>query len=135
MRLYLIRHAQAAPGEPDDLRSLTPRGREQARELGTRLAGEVGADAIVLTSPLLRARETADEIARSLRTTVGVDERLAPGMSVAELRAATAERAEQHVIVVGHQPDCGHVAGSLTGGPEPPFPTAGLAVIDLQPGH
>ncbi len=135
MRLYLVRHAQAAPGEPDDLRSLTPRGREQARELGARLSGEVGVDAIVLTSPLLRARETADEIARSLGTTVGVDERLAPGMSVTELRAATAERDEQHVIVVGHQPDCGHVAGSLTGGPEPPFPTAGLAVIDLQPGH
>ena len=43
MRLYLVRHAQAAPGEPDDLRPLTPEGRDQARALGT---------AFILAGPL-----------------------------------------------------------------------------------
>ena len=57
MRLYLVRHAKAAPGDPDELRSLTPEGREQARLLAERLAAE-RPDAVV-TSPLLRARETA----------------------------------------------------------------------------
>jgi phosphohistidine phosphatase SixA len=130
MRLYLVRHADAAPGEPDDLRPLTAHGRKQARELGSRLVHEAGPGAVVLTSPLLRARETADEIARSLGTQAVVDERLAPGMSVSSLLAATAERGEK-VVAVGHQPDCGRVAGSLAGSEEPPFPKAGMVVIDL----
>ena len=58
MRLYLVRHAEAAPGEPDELRALTPHGREQARELGALLAADSVRPQIVLTSPLLRARET-----------------------------------------------------------------------------
>jgi phosphohistidine phosphatase SixA len=35
------------------------------------------------------------------------------------------------VVVVGHQPDCGRAAAGLTGGPEPPFPAAGVFVVDL----
>ena len=61
MRLFLVRHAEAAPGDPDDLRPLTPGGRDTARELATRLAVEE--PEAVLTSPLLRARETAAAIA------------------------------------------------------------------------
>ena len=38
MRVHLCRHAQAAPGEPDDLRELTRKGVEQARALAERLA-------------------------------------------------------------------------------------------------
>ena len=66
MRLYLVRHAEAAPGEPDELRSLTQEGREQARSLAQRLRDEDAAPAVILTSPLLRARETGDELARAL---------------------------------------------------------------------
>ena len=66
MELYLVRHAEAAPGEPDELRTLTPEGRESARALGEHLAAEgVHVDA-VLTSPLLRARETGQTIAAAL---------------------------------------------------------------------
>ena len=36
MRLFVVRHAEAAPGEPDDLRTLTAHGKQQARELGRR---------------------------------------------------------------------------------------------------
>ena len=57
MRVIVVRHAEAAPGEPDDLRALTPEGRDAARALGARLARE-NLDAVV-SSPLLRARETA----------------------------------------------------------------------------
>jgi len=54
VRLFVVRHAEAAPGEPDELRPLTDAGRASARALGDRL-GELGVDAVV-TSPLLRAR-------------------------------------------------------------------------------
>jgi phosphohistidine phosphatase len=131
VRLYLVRHAQAAPGEPDELRPLTREGREQARALGERLRGEnVHPDAL-LTSPLLRARETGGELARALEIEAEPDERLAPGASVDDVRAAVEGRGER-VVVVGHQPDCGEIAAALTGGPEPPFPAAGLAVLELD---
>lgn len=131
MRLYLVRHAQAAPGEPDELRPLTREGREQARALGERLRDEdVHPDAL-LTSPLLRARETGGELARALEIEAEPDERLAPGASVEDVRAAVEGRGER-VVVVGHQPDCGEIAAELTGGPEPPFPAGGLAVLELD---
>jgi phosphohistidine phosphatase len=131
MRLYLVRHAEAAPGEPDELRSLTAEGREQARALGERLRAENAAPAVVLTSPLLRARETGSELARALGVDSEPDERLAPGASVDDVRAVVAGRGEQ-VVVVGHQPDCGQVAAALTGGPEPRFPAGGLVVLELD---
>jgi phosphohistidine phosphatase len=131
VRLYLVRHAQAAPGEPDELRPLTREGREQARALGERLRDEdVHPDAL-LTSPLLRARETGGELARALEVEAEPDERLAPGASVEDVRAAVEGRGER-VVVVGHQPDCGEIVAALTGGPEPPFPAAGLAVLELD---
>ena len=130
MRLYLVRHADAAPGEPDELRPLTTRGRQQARDLGIRLAAEGAGGAAVLTSPLLRARETAEEIARAIGATPKADDRLAPGATATAVRAAAVEHGED-VVAVGHQPDCGRIAAELTGGPEPPFPKAGLVVIDL----
>jgi phosphohistidine phosphatase len=131
VRLYLVRHAQAAPGEPDELRPLTREGREQARALGERLRDEEARPDAVLTSPLLRARETGGELARALEIEAEPDERLAPGASVEDVRAVIEGRGER-VVVVGHQPDCGEIAAALTGGPEPPFPAAGLVVLELD---
>jgi phosphohistidine phosphatase len=131
MRLYLVRHAEAEPGEPDELRRLTPAGREQARELGRRLKDDDARPDTILTSPLLRARETGGELGRALEIQAEPDERLAPGATPDDLRAAVAGRGEE-VVVVGHQPDCSQIAAALTGGPEPPFPAAGLAVIELE---
>jgi len=131
MRLYLVRHAEAAPGDPDELRTLTPAGRQQARDLGRRLRNENARPQAILTSPLLRARETGDELARALGSETEPDERLAPGATPDHVRAAIAGRGDE-VVVVGHQPDCSKIAAALTGGPEPPFPAAGLAVIELE---
>ncbi len=130
MRLYLVRHAEAARGEPDHLRPLTAPGRDAARALGARLAAEGARPDVVLSSPLLRALETAAELARALGCAVEADERLAPGATVETVRAAVAGRGPE-VVVVGHQPDCGHVAAELGGGPEPEFPPAGVVVLEL----
>ncbi|HEX3455641.1 MAG TPA: histidine phosphatase family protein [Gaiellaceae bacterium] len=130
MRLYLVRHAEAAPGDPDELRPLTAAGRGQARELGARLVAEGASGTAVVTSPLLRARETGEEIARALGTSPEPDERLAPGATADSLRELAAEHPGD-LVAVGHQPDCGRAAAELTGGAEPRFPPAGLVVIDL----
>ena len=112
MRLFLVRHAEAAPGDPDELRPLTPAGRAVARDLGERLAPE-HLDAVV-SSPLLRARETAEQIARAAGLTAEADKRLAPGATADDLQAAVAKRGET-VVAVGHQPDCSAIVLALTG--------------------
>jgi phosphohistidine phosphatase len=130
VRLYLVRHAEAASGEPDDLRPLTAAGRGTARALGVRLAAEGVRPDAVLSSPLLRARETAAELCRALGCKSEADERLAPGATADDVRAAVAGRGDE-VIVIGHQPDCGEIAAELSGGPKPAFPPGGVAVLDL----
>ena len=112
MRLFLVRHAQAAPGEPDDLRPLTAAGRDAARALGERIATR--APDAVLTSPLLRARETAELIARAAGLDAEPDDRLSPGATPERLREAVAGRGET-VVAVGHQPDCSTIMLALTG--------------------
>jgi phosphohistidine phosphatase len=130
VQLYLVRHADAAPGEPDELRSLTAEGREQARALGRRLREEGVAPDAVLSSPLLRARETANLLCETHDISAEADERLAPGASADQVRQTVADRGE-HVVVIGHQPDCGRIAAVLSGGSEPAFPPAGMVRIEL----
>jgi phosphohistidine phosphatase len=130
VRLYLVRHAEAAPGEPDELRALTPEGRRVARELGERLASEGVEPDAILSSPLLRARETAEELGRATGATPEADDRLGFGATAAGVLAAAESRGET-VVVVGHQPDCGKIAAALGDGIEPPFPPGGMVVLDL----
>ncbi|MDP9284234.1 MAG: hypothetical protein M3P41_04670, partial [Actinomycetota bacterium] len=81
----------------------------------------------VLSSPLLRARETADAIARVADLTTEADVRLGPGADADALRAVVAGRGEP-VVVVGHQPDCSEIVLALTGRLEPFGPGALLEV-------
>lgn len=129
MRLFLVRHAHADAGDPDDLRPLSAKGREQARELGERLAA--AQPELVLASPLLRARETAAAIAKAAGTEVRVDERLAPGAAAEDVLAALEDAdVGGSVVTVGHQPDCSEIASALGAG-DLDFPPAGLAEIEL----
>lgn len=127
MRLYLVRHAEAASGEPDDLRSLTAAGRETARALGARLAAEGVRPGAVLSSPLLRARETAAELCRAFDCEPESDERLAPGATAEDVQASIADRGDE-VVVVGHQPDCSEIVLALTGRLQPFAPGSVLEV-------
>ncbi len=127
MRLFLVRHAKAAPGEPDELRPLTDTGRTTARELGERLKAE--RPQTVLSSPLLRARETAEAIARAAGLSPETDERLAPGATADELRTVVDGRADP-VVVVGHQPDCSEIVFALTGRVEQ-FAPGELHMVEL----
>ena len=126
MRLLIVRHAEAAPGEPDELRPLTAEGRAHARELGERLRRDGFAADAVVTSPLLRARETA--VALGLGEPE-VDERLAPGASPDDMRDAASGRGDT-VLLVGHQPDCGQAVLELAG-VEVRFPPAGSYELEL----
>ena len=127
MKVVLVRHAEAAPGDPDELRALTPAGHEQARRLGEQLRADGVQPDAVLSSPLLRARETAADL--GFGDPEPLDE-LAPGATADDVRAAIAGRGET-VLVVGHQPDCSRITAALRGGAEPAFPPAGAQIIEL----
>lgn len=127
MRVFLVRHADAAPGTPDDTRSLTPDGRTAARALGDLLRDQ-HVDAVV-SSPLLRARQTADAVARASGLDPAVHVGLAPGATPATLRDAVAGRGET-VVAIGHQPDCGDIVEELTG-ERRPFPPCSYAELEL----
>lgn len=128
MQLLIVRHAEAAPGNPDELRTLTPEGREQARALGRSLREQGFEPDAIVSSPMLRARETANALDLGEPE---VDERLAPGASPDDVRDAALGRGDA-VLVVGHQPDCGRAAAALAGGPEPAFPPCGYVFVELE---
>jgi phosphohistidine phosphatase len=127
VRIFLVRHAEAASGEPDALRRLTAEGRASARALADRLAPQTP-DAVVC-SPLLRARETAEAVARAAGIEARADDRLAPGATVADLSAAVTGQGET-VVVVGHQPDCSEIVLALTG-QEMSFAPGAFAELEL----
>jgi phosphohistidine phosphatase len=127
MKVVLVRHAEAAPGDPDELRALTAGGHEQARRLGEQLRADGIEPDAVLTSPLLRARQTAEEL--GFGRPEPRDE-LSPGATADDVKAAVAGRGHT-VVVVGHQPDCSRITAALRGGAEPPFPTASAQIIEL----
>ena len=130
MLLYLVRHAEAAPGNPDELRPLTPRGRRDAQALGARLRREAGHVDAVLSSPLLRARQTGEAIARATGLELEPHELLAPGATADAVLLAAAAHGET-VVVVAHNPDCQQIAAELGAPAAHGFPPAGLALIDV----
>jgi phosphohistidine phosphatase len=130
MLLFLVRHAHAEKGEPDALRPLSERGRLEARALGEGLAAHATPPRLVLVSPLLRARQTAEAVAQATGAELRVDDRLAPGATDEHFRRAL-DGATDPVALVGHQPDCSLFATSVTGR-DPGFPTGGFAEIELD---
>jgi phosphohistidine phosphatase len=131
VQLVIVRHAEAASGEPDELRPLTAEGRETARALGEQLTREGVRPDAVLTSPLLRARETAQELARPAGLEPEPDERRAPGATAENVRAAV-EGPGETVVRVGHQPDSARSAAAFTGGEEPAFAPGAMVAIDVS---
>jgi phosphohistidine phosphatase len=91
----------------------------------------VGAD-LVLTSPLIRCRQTAEIVCERLGGEPREDPRLEPGMGLDELDEALAEHPDAGaVLVVGHQPDLSDVVADLTGGGFVEFRKGSLALLEV----
>jgi phosphohistidine phosphatase len=112
MNLYLLRHGIAVPNEdpenvPDSDRPLTPKGIKRMRGAakGLRRLG-ISFDS-VLTSPFVRARQTADIVAEALGLGDHLEElsALAPGNSLSDLWSGlTPYQDHEHLLLVGHEP-------------------------------
>ena len=121
MRVTLIRHAEAGDDAPrDDARTLTVRGRADARRLGRVLARRGIRFTTIVTSPLVRAVQTAEIVAaatdyrgRMAATDLLVPEG-APGDVVA-LLSKLDKSAAKSVALVAHEPILSAIAAALTG--------------------
>ena len=141
MTVYVIRHAHAMPGGSgavrDIDRKLSPAGLLEAARLGRFLFMVDPAIGTVLTSPVLRAVETAQEIARALRPglVAQATENLAPGFRARALRDEIGTHAHAgNVALVGHEPDMSLFLGDLCEAghrPSVAFPPAAIAAVEL----
>jgi phosphohistidine phosphatase len=109
--IWLLRHAEAEDGSPDEARRLTEKGEEQARIAGQALK-KLGVELeACFTSSRVRAEQTARLACESLGVEVTIDERLNGGpFDVRELSAGL-----DHVMLVGHDPDFSMAVHALTG--------------------
>ena len=137
--LYLVRHAIAAErGDdwPDDTkRPLTTRGVNRFKDsLPGLKALEVAIDEI-FSSPLVRAKQTADLLSGGTPGTPPVKllDALAPGHAPAAVMGQLAKSAKRHrIALVGHEPDLGELAAHLIGASRPlPFKKGGMCRIDV----
>jgi phosphohistidine phosphatase len=118
-QLWFLRHGEAEPHDarPDPERRLTPRGEEQSRAAGRALAALGLSFQLVVTSPLVRALDTARLTCEALGCEPVVDEALAGGFDVDDaLRLAADAGEDKRVLFVGHNPDFVQIVGDLTGG-------------------
>ena len=138
MRVYFLRHGKAEDraawqGRDAD-RPLTAEGEEELRRAAKRLrALDLGLDLIV-TSPLARARRTAEIVADELGLggRLVEDDRLAPGFDLRRLEQVLAAHGPAGaVMVVGHEPDFSETIAELIGGGDVVMKKGGLARVDV----
>jgi phosphohistidine phosphatase len=149
IELYLIRHGIAADrGEawPDDAkRPLTQKGSARLRRTADALdALGVAFDQIV-TSPLVRCRQTADVLAERLgaKASIAVSDALAPGGTTAQAIEELGKHARRkRIAIVGHEPGIGELAAKLVGARSAlEFKKGAVCRIDVEtlpparPGH
>jgi phosphohistidine phosphatase len=109
--LWLLRHAEAADGIPDDERPLTERGVRQARAAGLALARLGEQIDICLSSPMRRAVQTAELACEPL----GVEVRIEPGLSGEPFDVHEITAGLGNVLLVGHDPSFSILLHDLTG--------------------
>ena len=119
MHLYLMRHGIAYERDEwsgdDDSRPLTEEGIERTRAVAKALHKDGRLDlAEVWTSPLVRARQTAEIVAEILKAPLKECGAMAPGASVASLAKFFAKNPPPpRFMLVGHEPDTGALLGDL----------------------
>jgi len=138
MKLYLLRHGSAEErheGKSDRERKLTQEGIAEMEGVARGISRLVGELDLILSSPLVRALETAKIVAAEIRVLGGpvqVSNNLASGaFDWRSLHKLLAEMPSEHrVMLVGHEPDFSEMVRELTGGVVE-MRKAGLAYIDL----
>lgn len=141
MRLYFLRHGQAGEREDwdgDDFdRPLTTDGiKRMEREAESIADLDLELDAIV-TSPLVRARQTAEIVAKrlKLRKVLCEDENVGLDFNINRLQSIVERYSKANAIMlVGHDPSMSRTIGQLIGGARIDFKKGALACVDVTDG-
>jgi phosphohistidine phosphatase len=137
IQLCLLRHADAGDPEAwtgsDDDRPLSSKGEAQAERLATFLHGiRFGVD-VVMSSPKVRARRTAEIVADGLGAHVRIDDRLGgPFESATVDDMLAAAGGPERVVLVGHDPDFSDLLNGLTGSAGLTMKKGAFARIDVR---
>jgi phosphohistidine phosphatase len=139
MRLLIVRHAIAVPHGtpeiPEDERPLTPRGEKRFREAALGLARICRRPDVLLTSPLVRARQTADIAAEAWGQVKVREEAALAGGSFEKIAAALDKHASKKLVAIfGHEPDVSAVVARLLGTPDSErltFKKGAAALLDV----
>ena len=136
MELYFLRHGIAAETSPDGndaSRALTREGIEKMRDVARAMRKLNLRLDVVLSSPLVRAHETAQLVARELRLGVQLADELTPGCDLPQLFTLLGgHRVAERVLLVGHEPDFSGMIAALTGGVRVQMKKGGLARVDTD---
>jgi phosphohistidine phosphatase len=121
MEIWILRHAKAeegGPGTPDEERALTPAARRKMLDAAREIARLQPKFDAVLTSPLKRARQTAQPVARALDREDDLieTEALSPGADPSEILRELEKRGARRALLVGHMPHLGNLLGYLLTG-------------------
>ena len=121
MNIYFLRHGEAQAkqaGQSDAQRNLMPLGKQQAEQAAQWLGQHGIVVDVVVSSPLVRARQTAQPVAAALQIEIREDERLSGGRLTLEALAGIVADADNpdSLLLVGHEPDFSTIIGQLTGG-------------------
>jgi phosphohistidine phosphatase len=120
MKLYFFRHAEAedhAPSGDDHDRQLTAKGIARTKTAGQVLSALGIHPTHLYASPRVRARHTAEILARALNVNVEIHEDVNFNFNVAGVEKLIAGLSDDHEIMfVGHEPSMSQVVGEITGG-------------------
>ena len=136
MNLYFLRHGNAdwpEWTEPDADRPLTDKGRKKTCRTAKLLRRMKVCPAVILSSPLPRAWQTAEIVAQHLKSELRQECELAPGFRTENLRKIRERAGDHDLMLVGHEPDFTEVIRALTGA-EAKLAKGGFARIDLATG-
>ena len=116
MNVYLMRHCTPAAGERLNAdRPLTPGGREEAQDMADFMVRQIGRVDIVISSDYIRAKETADIMAKALGSYVATTKQLEPDCKPKDAwdEVKRLAQASSDVLVVSHHPLIGHMIDYL----------------------
>lgn len=138
MELILLRHGKAEPhGHPegDAARALIEKGREQSRRAAAFLRTTDGLPDLVLSSPLTRARQTAEEFCQAAGLSAPIlQDWLASGMHPETAAAELAVfRDHGRVMIVGHEPDFSSLIEWFIGGGPVEVKKGALVFLEVRP--
>ncbi len=135
MRLYFFRHGIAEEADvdrPDQLRQLTREGINRTKATARVMLAAGVKPRRLFSSPLARARQTADIVAQILDVKVTVRRALAPGFDLDAVSALIAGlRSTDEVMFIGHEPDFSTVISQIIGGGEIIMKKGGVARVDI----